>query len=456
MPKLPLARSAYKRGDLPEVPLSNLFFEVDPLNQDDQVSLLARGGLSSFATVGSGPIRGIWRQDGALSGVFVVVSGTSLYKVTTSGTVTQITGTISGTAPVRMTGSASTVLISNDATLYSTDGSTLSTVSLPDTFTPGDIGYINGRFIVCKKDTHRYYWSGVGNTTFNALDYASAEMSSDPLISVGIATDEVWFLGSETVEVSQPTADPNAPFVRVQGRSFSMGCATKLATSPFNNGVAWVGNDNAVWLAAGEVSRLSNSAIEERIRNSTRSDLRATRCYQDGHEFYVLTLSDGTVAYDAASKLWADWTSYGKTVFRGHLMAPLGSGQWVAGDATDGKLWLFSTSNLTDNGDPISREFGAWLQLDQNVRNNNVLLDCTVGSAASLSDDPMIALRYSDDRGHGWSSWMLSPLGRQGQYQHVAEWRQLGLMKRPGRSFHFRVTDAVNITIRRALINERV
>src|ERR1044072_5738744 len=150
--KLPLSRSAYKRGDERERQLRNGFFEVDPRNQEDQVSLYRRGGLEAFANVGSGPIRGIWRQDGSVRGLIIVVSGPGVYSVATAGVVTTISGTIAGTGPVRMAGSRTTVLISNDQALYTTDGATLTEETLPDDFTPGDVAYIASRFLVTEKD----------------------------------------------------------------------------------------------------------------------------------------------------------------------------------------------------------------------------------------------------------------------------------------------------------------
>lgn len=452
---LPLSRSTYKRGDLPESPLRNGYFETAPLNQESQSSLRRRAGHVAHGTAGAGPTRGVYRQDGAIGGLAIVVSGTAVYSVTTGGTATLITGTISGTDRVSMAGSAAKVLISNGVALYETDGATMSQVTLPDTFAPGDVKFINGRFLVTKLNTHRYYWSGVSNTTFDALDYASAEMAPDALIGLGIATDEVWFLGVSSVEVGQPTADPDAPFVRVQGRAYDMGCANRHTIATAANGVAWVGADNKVYHAAGELNVISHSGIEESLRKGVAADLRAWSYKADGHEFYVLTITNYTFAYDFATKLWTEFTSYGKANYRGHLGYPLGSGQYVAADAYDGSLWRIDPTVRMDGTDPISFEFGAWVEAKAPVRCNNVILDCTVGSSA-LGSDPMIAMRCADDRGYVYGDWMLEPLGRQGEFGEPVVWRRLGQIRRPGRAFEFRITDDVDVTVRKAQMNEPV
>lgn len=38
-------------------------------------------------------------------------------------------------------------------------------------------------------------------------------------------------------------------------------------------------------------------------------------------------------------------------------------------------------------------------------------------------------LRYSDDGGHTWSSEIWRPLGRQGAYKALAQWRRLGMAR---------------------------
>lgn len=452
---IPLARSTYRKGELPELSLVNGYFEDNPTNQEDQVTILRRFGLAAFAMCAGAGVRGIFYQDGSVGSVAIIVSGTSLYKVTTGGTVTSISGSVAGTTLVRIAGSAAKVLISNGLTLQETDGSTLSTVSLPDSFAPGDVAYINGRFIVVKSLTHRYYFSGPGDTTFDPLDYASAEMVSDPLEAVGVATDEVWFAGSASLEICQPTADPDAPFVRVQGRTYEMGCASRHTMAKFANGVAWVGIDSKVYVSVGGPVEISNSSIVEKIRKSAAADLAAWRLIADGHEFYVLSTTTGTYAFDATTRLWTKFESYGSNLFRGRLGAPIGSGRYLAADKDSGQLWLVDPDIRSDAGTALSFSVSGMVTVKTPTPCNKVRLDITTGTAAAPGDDPQVAMRYSDDDGANWSSWVLAPLGRQGQRSLIVEWRRLGTMGLNGsqrRIFEFRLTDDVSAAIRRAEI----
>jgi len=98
MVSVPLARGAYQRpyGRFPTIECLNRFFEENPTNREDQVSLLSRPPTSVLTTVGDGPIRANFTQVGVFNNDLFVVSGTRLYRVTENLGVISIGGVISG------------------------------------------------------------------------------------------------------------------------------------------------------------------------------------------------------------------------------------------------------------------------------------------------------------------------------------------------------------------------
>jgi hypothetical protein len=84
MTAVPLGLSNYvrKAGGTPQIVLNNMFVESDPSNLVDQHVRLQRPGLTVFATLDEGPVRGVFKQLGTFNGDFLVVAGTSLYRVT--------------------------------------------------------------------------------------------------------------------------------------------------------------------------------------------------------------------------------------------------------------------------------------------------------------------------------------------------------------------------------------
>lgn len=61
--------------------LKNRYFEQNPVLSTSNVSLLARPGLKYLTTVGSGPIRGVFSEEGLFNGDLFVASGDSLYRL---------------------------------------------------------------------------------------------------------------------------------------------------------------------------------------------------------------------------------------------------------------------------------------------------------------------------------------------------------------------------------------
>lgn len=99
MTNLPLGQQSYERqyGRMPQIKLVNRFFEDNPTNRAEQISLLTRPGTRFQKQVGSGRIRKLFWQEGAFGDDVFVVAGTSLYRYDPEAdTVEQILGTVQG------------------------------------------------------------------------------------------------------------------------------------------------------------------------------------------------------------------------------------------------------------------------------------------------------------------------------------------------------------------------
>ncbi len=100
MTRIPLGRGAYKRtvAQQPEVRVQNRYFEADPTNLEDEVSLLTRPSLRRWISdMGVGPIRGVYSQPGTFDEMLFAVSGEELYTVERDETVT-LAGNIGATS----------------------------------------------------------------------------------------------------------------------------------------------------------------------------------------------------------------------------------------------------------------------------------------------------------------------------------------------------------------------
>lgn len=121
--KIPLGQSAYQRtvAQVPEVRLINRYFESDPTDQKDQVSLLTRPSMRRWKVdVGDGPIRAVYSQPGTFDEAIFVVSGYDLYRIDRDETETLI-GTLDSTTLDSFVSMAAT----DDPYLFLCDGGTL-------------------------------------------------------------------------------------------------------------------------------------------------------------------------------------------------------------------------------------------------------------------------------------------------------------------------------------------
>lgn len=154
--------------------------------------------------------------------------------------------------------------------------------SLTQVVVPNDlgivaVGFIAG-FIVCvvtqgQGYNGRWYWIEPGETTIDPLDFATAERAPDPLYSVRVVGDQFWLPGSDTTEIWYPTGDETIPFLRVQGRVFDRGVWE--GTDVENDGEIIVVDRNGVVYVVGPGGpvRVSDSSIEERIREAQAAEV---------------------------------------------------------------------------------------------------------------------------------------------------------------------------------------
>lgn len=79
---VPLARTSWRRDYAGEVrlPVKNRFFEQDPTSTEDPTAMLARPGTDYRISVGGGPMRGNFAQEGFFDGDMFVASGQQLFR----------------------------------------------------------------------------------------------------------------------------------------------------------------------------------------------------------------------------------------------------------------------------------------------------------------------------------------------------------------------------------------
>lgn len=440
---VPQGIQQYQRYDLPRIRLINMYAEPSPSARGGVV-LLPRPALSPYTDVGPGPIRGIYKQSGALGGAEFIVSGEELYA---DGV---LLGTIPGTEKVSMAASASELLIANGTALYLTDGATLTTVAFPDSAGVSSVAYINGYFIASRTGTQRFYWSAIlDGSSWDALDYASAERTPDNIVAIWIVSDQLWIFGLVSTEIWITTGDADIPFQRVDGRLFDVGCLSKDTIAKLDNTIFWVGNDFKTYRGDSVPLRVSDNGIEEATQDSTV--LSGWAYPWQGNLFYALATVRGTLTLNVATNEWHEQASYGRDNWRANL-GVFSDERVIAGDDETGQVWELVYDDYTDNGAEIERRFT--MLIDKPVTVDNLMLDASAGEEPVLGLEPIIECRLSRDQGNTFGLWQQASIGQQGNYRKRIVFRRWGLVDSEGGVFDFRLTDPTPWRVSSIRVNE--
>lgn len=443
---LPFGLSSWERerGNIAELPVVNMFAESAPA--EGRLVLQSRPGLEEYTTVGEGPIKGLFRRDGILSGALCAVSGSSLHIGPSD------IGEIAGSGVVSFSGDEEELAVCAGGPIYQTDGVTLAAMSFPDGQNVIKTFDLAGYNIAIPEDSGRIYWRLWGVDAWDALDYATAENEPDKLLD-GLAIDDYLVLfGTETVEFWPKTGDPDLPFQPTSGRVYEKGIRATGCAAPFDNSFVWVTSkeQGSIVFRGGNVpERISNSGIEEKIAASENCYVYSF--FFEGHEFAAIRLDDRTILIDAQTRETCEFASYGRENFRGQTCV---QGPYF-GDDENGTVWKFSSGHV-DAGGPMERRFRFGMGLDSPVTLDAIRLQVNPGQTGDLSgpySNPSVELRMSNDAGQTWTDWEATELGEQGQYRTRPEWRRLGMFDDPGLLGEVRVTDPVPFRVSKVTAN---
>lgn len=454
MPELPLGITARKRRSTwtPSLRIVNCVAEQSNTNQFNGIDHVQRPGLVQFATVGDGPIRGLYRQAGTFNGDFLVVSGEEWFRVNGAGVETLL-GSVPGVQRNTAAATATRAITVSDGIAYSTNGTTVTLIVMPDSRLVGSVAQLNGYFILTELDTARFYWIEPDQIDPDGLSFATTESTPGANKKVERVGDELWFFKDEGVEVWYPTGDADLPFQRTPGRNYDKGCRNRDTVTRFDNSVAWVGNDGIVYRGDNAPVRFSDNSIEEQLRLSESDSLSAWSYSEDGHTMYVLSMTAGTYAYDVSTQQWSEFESYNRPVWRAHI-GEVGENYNVCGDDELGLLYRLDPNVPNDNGDFMTRIVtGGVAVVGQPQRWNSLQLYAVTGTIDDPNLFPKCRITWSDDGGQTYDDWEDVTLRKQGKYGEPVRLNRLGYARYPGRLVQFQVTDNVVVTFSAASFN---
>ena len=446
--KSPLLGGAgeYRSRNLSYNRLVNLYPElVDTRDGRAVGALYGCPGLTSVTAVGAGPIRGMLVGN---NGLLYVVSGNTLYSVTTSyaATVLGTIGSFYGHVSLIDNGTQILVVDGVGGWVWNYSTNAYSQV-LPGSLgvTPGLAIFQDGLGVINQAGTNNFYQSNLNDfTTWNALAFSTASSTPDPIVGMADIHRELWLFKQRTTEVWVNAGLTPFVFQRLQGVQLQVGCIAPASVTRLGESLIWLGGDNKgqgmVFMSQGyQAKRISTHGVEYAIAEIAKagkiSDASAFSYQQEGHTFYVLNFPSGnqTWVWDMATGLWHEraFFSNGQFTLYRPSSAVLFNGLNIAGDYLNGQLYSLDLDVYTDAGQ-TRKWLRTWRALPPNqeafspLQFARLTISLQTGVGISGGTNPQFMLRYSDDGGYTWSSEIWTDSNLVGNTQGNIIYRRLG------------------------------
>lgn len=445
--------------------LVNLFTERQPQEAKSQVPLFASPGMSAFGAAGvAGPIRGGW----VMQDVLYVVSGASFYSVNAMGVATQLGTGIGGSAPVSMADNGNQICIVNGALGWIYDLTNNNSTGMAGfqqissvNFYPADrVTFFDGYFIFNRKGTNEFFLSALfDGTSYNGLDFASAESSPDICLGCVQNLQLLFVFCEKHIELWYDAGTASFPLQRYSGGVISYGVASLMTIiGPQDGALFFLGNDRIFYrLQANQPVRISSHAMEHIIAQEPDiTDAFCTTYTIEGHKFIVLTLPglNRTLEYDISTNRWHERESFDANNvslgrWRGNV-AFQAYNKNLIGDGFNGNINLIDWTTYTELGNTIrGLAYSAPLHSDRKrlfISRFELDVQAGVGLTVGQGSDPQIMLSWSNDGGVTFKPLqMWRSMGKIGQYLQRLRWLRMGQARQW--VFQLSVTDPTPRTI---------
>lgn len=421
--------------------------------------LISHPGCGLYTTL-TGPIRG----QAEIDGVHYVVAGSLLYRM--SGTVETSLGTVAGAGPVQIVPNRFEIGIVAAPRLYVLNRETQAFSEVRRTDDNGFPGAdwlccLNGLGVFGESGGDRFNVTGLhAFSDINPTDVATAESRSDPLVIGVVMSGSLFLMGRDTTELWDNTATGDFPLTR--SLVIDIGAVSRETVKVIGSEIYFIGRVPADGLGqigvfrlrGGSPVKVSTPPVDRLLEKSAGDGFidqsSAVVWGVDGHVFYRVTTSAGSVEFDLTTE---SWVRVGSGVWlddQDPLASDLTSfvrvnGRGLFGDAT-GRLLEVDYGENSIGGDTFVREFTCPTtgELGRVTIIDAVEVECQTG-VGQIGRDPVIYEMHSKDGGHVWSMPLAGTVQQLGRYGRRVRWTRLGIAR--DWIFRFRMTDAAPLKV---------
>ena len=445
----------------------NMLAEPRPSGEKSGIVGFRTPGLVLFADAGMSPARGAAQYEKNGRAYCVILN--AIYEITGPGSLVNRGTLLTNGGRVSMACGFSQVMVVDGTYGYILNTTTnvfTQIVAAGFPANPTTVTFCNGHFVVSTRDSSRFNVSAQDDgLTWNALDFANAESSSDPIVAVWANGGQLVLFGTRTTEYWGASGAADFPFSPIQGVASEWGLASPWSLAKFDNTVAGLFHNRMGQVMVASLNgylpkRISTPDVDFLINRYVNLDRASGYSYMAaGHSLYALNFpQDGTGdgfswMFDQLSGMWSEIKSNSITRHRANF-GVLFNDDTLLFDYANGKIYTPSTLAYTDNGEQLVATLVTQTSAMEDLSRftvNQFRMDVETGESSASVLNPELAVEVSRDNGRTWGAPLSHPLGPAGVYWRYPNFARLGT----ARNFVFRVTvsDPVPFTLVSACIN---
>lgn len=383
------------------------------------------GLLQAYGPVpgNSGPVRGMGHGP---AGYFYAAIGDELCRFPSAGGAAVSLGSIvNDSKPVAMeiNNHFQTMMVSGGVAYQVIDG-VLAPIEALAGVTCRGVVFLDNFFITVVAGTGQFRISGLNDvTSWNPLDFSTAEAYGDSLSQIATHRRELWAFGDGTIEPFYNSGDADFPFKPIRGALIPHGILSPWTVQTLHGGLIWLGSEGRVWYSEAYLPRcISTPAIERLFWDMDFRNAISWTEQHNKHEWYVLSfLNDKcTLVYDFQSGEWFDWLYWDGEEFQAHLGF---CHMWnLLGSRNSSIIYAPDMNTYTDAGQPIRRVRRAAHVRGENKR---VFYPGFELELERPSAEMTVNLSFSDDGGETFCAPIPKTVPVSGTKSKI-EWRNLG------------------------------
>jgi hypothetical protein len=411
-------------------------------------------GLTEVART-SGLARDRNRGGWVFNDVPYFVNGTSLFRVDRmvnfGGQVTYETariGTVDGSGFCSFADNGYQMLIINDngtGYIYEPTASpsfySISDAGFYANGTPKKVVFVDSYFIVSTDLDRAIISAPLDGNDWNSLDRITAEANPDGVVAPLIIDNQLYLVGTRTIESYQNIGGAGVPFQRNSGFVVPKGCSA--ADTIINVGAVsyFVGrgqNEQPMVLMfdGNTTTKISTTAIDNKLHELTETQLASMFSWAytlRGNQFVGFTSSEFCFVFDPTVGKWHERES--QVLSRGvvvtqpcRLRSVLGAyNELLVGDSQDGRIGIIDADVYREYDNTVVSFFttSPLYTLGNSFSLPMVELLCESGVGNDQKAEPEVRMQISND-GATFSQPRTRLLGRIGQHKLRQIWRKNG------------------------------